>query len=682
MRRHNSLHVYADDEIPQLLEKKWVQPRQHEVITHNINCEICLAPTSISRMLLKCVYCNIVCHQTCLQKFYKNFHIRDPKMWICFYCVDDLDDSRSRFDREHQELIDHDLRIQAQIIIAKYWRRFVSRCFYLRVYTTVVKLQIIYHVRHRKRDFMQSLQAKLRPIKIRIIKCSHIMVMDSKSSVATSNNPTSNNASSPKNKNMKKEHHFFMIVTVLEIANGFVNQTWRANTTDFLAITPPNTPFDLKCDEKVFLGGVSGFHTVVITLFQKGYGRDYIVGQVYIDLTLNFLWRRGGRFTLQWSGQDFAIKDYSGMELKADSRMLPHGSIEFEITTYHGMNSDCGHCMGTSMEDLIRMLHRLPAYSGYQLPHKTINTSSKKAEISAALGASNSYNFPMKRMWIAIAEGNIYVFNHFGDQLKLIFELSLFTPAYEYKEKRVIFKVQRNGYPDFQFHPIHMSETLRWKCAFLSSLRYHRLSSGGESFNMKLLVDDLIALETKLSLRRGYKDDLPSINRMSSNDKTEGGGAGGKSIGSKSLPSLRVDIGSKKDSSSSSLLPLIHKNIARGSSILSDGSTGTSAAAAGVLHRENSSSSTPRLPAAATAAGANTPSTITTISPKKGGKKGHNAVLPAEVMAALTDKVAEEYDLDDIVLNQQYQGVGEAFVQNILTSLAQTRIQRNHGDHH
>lgn len=539
----HKIRIPTESEIPELLKKKWIQPQINDGrIQHNYDCEVCQSRTSISNEILKCVYCNVVCHKSCAQQYYRKSQITSPKMWICFFCVDYLDDSRARFERERREVTGFERNIQAQTIIAKYWRRYVCRNFYIRVYTIVVKLQIMYHVRHRKRDFMLSLQEKLRPVKLKIIKCHNLVVTDRD----TNKKRPAGFASPSKEKALiNREYHFYFIITVVDFNNGEFNQTWRVNSSTYFTNKGPDEPFDLRCDEKIMIGGVSGFHNIVITCFQQGSGRDYVVGQVHVQLSKDFLWRRGGRFHMDFGATEFTIKDYGGMEMKADYRLAPQGSIEFELTTYHGMNFECGYCSGTSLEDMIRMLYRLPPYSGYIVEQQSNNRQSKKAEMSAASGSSNSYSFPLKRMWIAIAEGRLYAFSHFGDQLKLSFLLADFTPAYEFRDDHVVFKLQRNGYPDFSFYPVAVGDSLRWKCALLASLRYNAVlaaaataasvagkiavaedgtggtiinltqsstTSGTRGFDMKLLVDDLLAMEARLMLQKGYRQHLPEVN--------------------------------------------------------------------------------------------------------------------------------------------------------------------------
>lgn len=539
----------TDDEVRDELKRKWIQPRMNDgSVIYNVNCDVCQCRASLSSETLRCVYCNVVCHYNCFMGKYPRAVVEDTKKWICFHCIDYLDDSRLRYEEEYWELANHERKVQSQIIIAKHWRRYKCRSFYIRFYNIVVRLQITYHVKHRKRDFMLSLQEKLRPIKVRLIKCHNIQVIDRDAHKRRPGAPSP----SKENNLIRREHQFFFVVTVVDFNHGDFNQTWRINSNHFFTHSPPDVPFNLRCDERMMIGGVSGFHTIVITLFQAGSGRNHLIGQVHVELGANFVWRRGGKFHLEFGPSEFTIKDYSGMELRADDRSPPCGSLEFEITTYHGMSFECGHCYGTSLEDMLRTLGRLPSYSGFNIETPSSNRQTKKQEGSVSTVSSGSFQFPMKRIWIAIAEGHLYAYSHFGDQLKLSITLAEFTVNYEFRDGNVVFKMIRNGYPEFSFYPVTVGDTLRWKCAFLASLRYqmpiaaaammskstvpfasgnreqveelaaspsssgivHALthSSVNRVFDMRSLVDDLIAMEAKLMSQKGYRQHLAAIN--------------------------------------------------------------------------------------------------------------------------------------------------------------------------
>jgi hypothetical protein len=110
----------------------------------------------------------------------------------------------------------------------------------------------------------------------------------------------------------------------------------------------------------------------------------------------------------------------------------------------------------------------------------------------------------MKKMWISIADGKIYLFGYFGDPLKLIIDLQYFSVSFEFApshkannhtmtpkhqnnnqnqsnntnsnlfSNNVIYKLYRMGYPEFHFYPCKEADIFPMKCAFLTSLRYSK----------------------------------------------------------------------------------------------------------------------------------------------------------------------------------------------------------------
>ena len=178
-------HNYDDSGEAVVPIHPWIQPKAQDAVTakHNFNCEICLQHGTSSDQLMKCIYCNVVCHFPCLKKFYKSS--RFEKQWICFYCVDYLDDSRRTYDEDLKSCVNYELHKKCQIMVAKNFRRYIVRKWYLRIYLLIVRLQVMFHVRRRKKMFMATLQSKLRPMKLRLIRCTNLVV-----SGRETNNPT------------------------------------------------------------------------------------------------------------------------------------------------------------------------------------------------------------------------------------------------------------------------------------------------------------------------------------------------------------------------------------------------------------------------------------------------------------------------------------------------------------
>lgn len=107
----------------------------------------------------------------------------------------------------------------------------------------------------------------------------------------------------------------------------------------------------------------------------------FISGQAFVDLSESNYWKKGGLFKLDLNFMEFEVKDSFGIEKKADFRQKPKGSIEFELIPIQGMGSECGYVIGPCVDDIIRALHQLPKFSGYEVNNKTHTTDNKKGNI-------------------------------------------------------------------------------------------------------------------------------------------------------------------------------------------------------------------------------------------------------------------------------------------------------------
>ena len=107
-----------------ILARKWIEPKRCET-KHNALCEICqkFFPNHIGS-LLHCIYCNVICHVECMLKFQKR--LVPTKEWICFYCIDFLDESKKTHKTKQSENLNQANYAKAQIILAKYWRRYMT----------------------------------------------------------------------------------------------------------------------------------------------------------------------------------------------------------------------------------------------------------------------------------------------------------------------------------------------------------------------------------------------------------------------------------------------------------------------------------------------------------------------------------------------------------------------------
>lgn len=525
-----------------IVARKWVQPKRC-VTQHNSLCEICrkFFPNHAGAKL-HCVYCNVVCHTECMKEFHKK--LVPSKEWICFYCIDFLDDSKSIHDMKQMESRNFAKHTKAQIVIAKYTRRFLARSFFIKIYNLIVYMQVRFRVNKRKQAFHRQVQSKLRPFHIKIVKCSNLNLDSDKRAQGKRRGSLAGGGGADPDApatNSEVTDYVYVVVTVLDFTKGQLHQTWRV-TSDLIPLddahfTAPThrkpEPLSaaqshiphlythvhhhhhpshkhLHMDCSFLLGGVSGYNYVVLSLFQRGsFSRDVMLGQTYLDLSQGMMWKRGGVFIKNLEVQDFAVKDSMGMDLKTDFRPHPQGSIEFELSPVQGLCSGCGVVYGPCAEDLVRIVSLQNRFSGFSLPGPSggVREHRKYTVGLSTAGYGSSAALHVKKSWIAIADGRIYMYSHFGDSLKLKINVEHFSFYATVRNKNVVYILRTPDFPDLEFHTSNKEEELRWKCAFLSTFRYKHsgtmVVSGGDTYDMRGLIKDLSLLEVS---RYGGKD--------------------------------------------------------------------------------------------------------------------------------------------------------------------------------
>eukprot|EP01036_Dinobryon_divergens_P024140 gene24140-32557_t len=115
--------------------------------------------------------------------------------------------------------------VHAQTVIAKYWRRRMERKRYLIVYKVVLKLQVWFQLRRKRRFYMQRKLEKLRVIKITIENAENLPVCGDKS--------LQNSSKAEK----APLNSYYVVIAVVDQTHGLCNQTWHdiSSTTSFSA---------------------------------------------------------------------------------------------------------------------------------------------------------------------------------------------------------------------------------------------------------------------------------------------------------------------------------------------------------------------------------------------------------------------------------------------------------------
>ncbi len=198
-------------------EKTWVGPHKRDPSApHNSFCEICNKNEACvsygKNSILNCGYCNVVVHLKCMKRYKKNFIRPKTGTWMCYYCKDSIDESKGTFEYEKRRAERIRRQIMAQITIARYFRKYVARKYFITIYTVIIKLQIMFRVRKRKKQFLLLRQSKLRSIKVKINTCIDLIPREKVS-------PTSaaSVAAAASVIKQKKDNYFYILVT-----GGFV----------------------------------------------------------------------------------------------------------------------------------------------------------------------------------------------------------------------------------------------------------------------------------------------------------------------------------------------------------------------------------------------------------------------------------------------------------------------------
>jgi hypothetical protein len=119
----------------------WIAPqRWDQSAARNTLCEICLMPMSYcSSIDALCSLCNVVAHVNCLTPQQRKNNFRSN--WVCDDCISDVNDSKDRFFMDRTKQNFETAAINAQVYIAKTWRRYRFNKLFKILMKSVVRLQ-------------------------------------------------------------------------------------------------------------------------------------------------------------------------------------------------------------------------------------------------------------------------------------------------------------------------------------------------------------------------------------------------------------------------------------------------------------------------------------------------------------------------------------------------------------
>ena len=546
----------------EVLKRKWTQPKPlNPIINHNTLCEFCsgLVGGRNSDCTLMCIYCNVVVHKNCLLRVERSFssngnaiHKINSKSWVCFYCIEYLDDSKMMFDREQNTAKNYQIMVGAQIIIAKYWRRRMERRRFLKIYKVVLKLQMWFQLRKKRRLYLQRKLEKLRVIKITIEYAENVLVCGDKT---LANSSKAEKAAS---------NSYYVVIAVVDKTRGLCTQSWHdvSAITSFSANSKltqyPTVPFH----SQHVLPGVSALQTITMSVIQKG-KRDFFLGQVSLHLQDDNIWMKGGTLQKELEEVQFLVKDKSGQDMKFNYSPAPQGQLKFRLQVFLGMKSECGNVLGSHIEDFTRSLNKLPATSAFlhhncmvaeRFVSKAASNSSLDTTSSAPAGSATSQDIKLplvqahdaasvaaqgskKKLWIAIVEGYLFVYQCYGGQFRLTLSISQFDYSIQPCHQGAVFSLHKFGYPSFHFQTLEKTDFFRWKCALICNIRY--LVDPQAEFNTEQLIQDIVKINAV------YMPAKTPHHTQRSNEHVKDATVGSKDRGSK--PRVSKSLHSLKD---------------------------------------------------------------------------------------------------------------------------------------
>lgn len=255
--------------------------------------------------------------------------------------------------------------------------------------------------------------------------------------------------------------------------------------------------------------------------------KDFFLGQVCVDLSANDLWRTGGSFKEPLTEKYF-VKGKLGMDVQYSYPPQPQGLLKFQVHVFNGLAVECGYVLGSPSEDFVRVLQKLPPSPAFLFSTSALATFTKSADftnkttlgsgckfdsggpivtedsISLVVCNSDQIKLPVmkpwdemsivipslkKKLWMAMIEGYILIYQHCGGPLRFILNISQFEYSVQSNSKGEVFSFHRFSYPSFHFQMLAKHDYLRWNISLLSTLRLQM--NPFSVMDMKVLIVDI-----------------------------------------------------------------------------------------------------------------------------------------------------------------------------------------------
>jgi hypothetical protein len=517
---------------------KWSKPSKvnPESIKRNVYCEIChdIINALGSEEIKNCNYCNVAVHESCLKgKYLCKLSKLD---WICPFCVESIEYEKQTFRKKRDKINTQKRLHDCQTIISKNWRRYRQRKAYRITIKLIVRLQMAVRLRFTMKKFILQRKEKLRPLGISITSCT-IGSFD-RDRLSTKINFSDKNNDEVIVRSLSKD--IYILITVLYVNNELfgdnITKKWQTTVLcSYSEISSENKSLiNLRFDSFTMLGGVAGVDTIVFTVVQssgKSSNKDIFLGQASVDMESYSLWTKGGKLNLKLHDMEFLLNDNNGaiMDFLYPSKInskskdsINWGNIAFSVDVYYGMNADCGWIYASAIDELARVVKKLPNCYNPAFPLCVPKFDLESTSTAVAAERKNGHKliqifpkFVMKKTWACIANNYIYLYMKFGEHPRIILNLSLLDLKVDNVpgQKSYSFCFESSGYPEVRLSNYFPEEELKWKITFLASKMSVDECNGTKKFDHEKLCENLkkyrkICLETKFVRKSGLESNL------------------------------------------------------------------------------------------------------------------------------------------------------------------------------
>ena len=233
----------------------WKAPVEKDYARRNQTCEICSRFISLSNNTLQCIYCNVVFHLSCCQEYYPKMNHTNKEHWVCYYCQDSLQYDKHYHERATATKEAYIKFNSSQIIISRNWRMYHQYREYGRMYALIVKLQMRFRLKCRKKELLISMQKKLRTVKLRISGFKNVLLAERENDVCSNHIPVVLMKDEERLK--RKCFLLYYVISVYDNPNDETTnqttcrQTWKIDSKPISAEAFPNTCVDILLDEKL-----------------------------------------------------------------------------------------------------------------------------------------------------------------------------------------------------------------------------------------------------------------------------------------------------------------------------------------------------------------------------------------------------------------------------------------------